>query len=190
MDAEEKVKLIKDRLKIAQSRQKSYADPKRKEVLFEVGKKAYLRVTPLRGVKRFGVRGKLAPRYVGPYTILAQKGEVAFQLELPAELSAVHDVFHVSQLRKCYCDEVGEPPRDTIPIDAIQLDKDLTYEEQPIKILETAERITRTKTIRLCKVQWSNHTEEESTWEREEDLKADHPHLFSSQTESRGRDST
>ena len=95
-EAEEKVKLVKDRLKIAQSRQKSYADPKRREVTYEVGNRAYLRVSPLRGVKRFGVKGKLAPRYVGPFKILIRKGEVSYEIELPESLSAVHNVFHVS----------------------------------------------------------------------------------------------
>ena len=80
--------------------------------------------------------------------------------------------------------------RDTVPLDAIQLESDLTYEEKPVKILEVAERVTRTKTIRLCKVQWDQHTEEEATWEREEDLKQDHPHLFADHPESRGRDSS
>ena len=97
-ESEEKVKLIRDRLKIAQSRQKSYADSKRKEVTYEIGDRAYLRVSPLRGVKRFGVKGKLAPRFVGPYRILERMGEVAYKLELPEGLSGVHDVFHVSQL--------------------------------------------------------------------------------------------
>ena len=78
------------------------------------------------------------------------------------------------------------PLRDTIPLEEVQLESDLTYEEKPVKILETAERITRTKTIRLCKVQWNHHIEDEATWEREEDLKEDHPHLFASQSESRG----
>ena len=82
------------------------------------------------------------------------------------------------------------PLRDTVPLEEVQLETDLTYEEKPIKILETAERITRTKTIRLCKVQWNHHTEDEATWEREKDLKEDHPHLFASQSESRGRDSS
>ena len=82
------------------------------------------------------------------------------------------------------------PLRDTVPLEEVQLESDLAYEEKPIKILETAERITRTKTIRLCKVQWNHHTEDEATWEREEDLKEDHPHLFASQSESRGRDSS
>ncbi len=95
-DAEEKVALIRDRLKLAQSRQKSYADAKRKEVVYEIGDRAYLRVSPLRGIKRFGIKGKLAPRFIGPYRVLARKGEVAYQLELPEALSAVHNVFHVS----------------------------------------------------------------------------------------------
>ena len=101
-DSEEKVKLIRDRLKIAQSRQKSYADSKRKEITYEVGDRAYLRVSPLRGIKRFGVKGKLAPRFIGPYKILERRGEVAYKLELPEGLSGVHDVFHVSQLKKCH----------------------------------------------------------------------------------------
>jgi hypothetical protein len=99
-NAKEKVRLIRDRLKIAQSRQKSYADLKRREVTYEVGDRAYLRVSPLCGVKRFGVKGKLAPRFVGPFKILAHKGEVAYELELPESLSVVHNVFHVSQLKE------------------------------------------------------------------------------------------
>ena len=189
-EAEEKVKLIRDRLKIAQSRQKSYADAKRKEVTYEVGDRAYLRVSPIRGLKRFGIKGKLAPRFVGPYKILERRGEVAYQLELPEALSGVHDVFHVSQLKKCHAEMADVVLRDTVPLDAIQLASDLTYEEKPVKILETAERVTRTKTIKLCKVQCDHHTEEEATWEREEDLKQDHPHPFASQPESRGRDSS
>src|SRR3954469_24537968 len=98
-DAEEKVKLIRDRLNIAQSRKKSYADAKRKDVTYEVGDCAYLRVSPIRGIKRFGMKDKLAPHFVGPYKILERRGEVAYQLELPEALSGVHDVFHVSQLR-------------------------------------------------------------------------------------------
>ena len=88
--------MIRDRLKIAQSRQKSYADSKRKEVTYKIGERAYLRVSPLRGAKRFGVKGKLAPRFVGPYQIFEHMGEVAYKLGLPEGLSGVHDVFHVS----------------------------------------------------------------------------------------------
>jgi len=189
-DAEEKVALIRDRLKVAQSRHKSYADAKRKEVMCEVGDRAYLRVSPLRGIKRFGIKGKLAPRFIGPYRVLARKGEVAYQLELPEALSAIHNVFHVSQLKKCHPEMVDTPLRDTVPLEEVQLENDLTYEEKPVKILETAERITRTKTIRFCKVQWSHHTEEEATWEREDDIREDYPHLFASRAESRGRDSS
>ena len=189
-ESEEKVKLIRDRLKVAQSRQKSYADSKCKETVYEVGDRVYLRVSPLRGVKRFGVKGKLAPRFVGPYKVLERMGEVAYKLELPEGLSGVHDVFHVSQLKKCHAEMAEIPLRDTVPLEAIQLDSDLTYEEKPVKILEYASRVTRSKVIKFCKVQWSHHTEDEATWEREEDLRKDHSHLFSSQPESRGRDSS
>ena len=164
-DSEEKIKLIRDRLKIAQSRQKSYADSKRKEVTYEVGDRAYLRVSPLRGIKRFGVKGKLAARFIGPYKILERRGEVAYKLELPEGLSGVHDVFHVSQLKKCHPEMADVPLRDTVPLEAIQLDSDLTYEEKPVRILETPNRVTRNKIIKFCKVLCSHHTEEEATWE-------------------------
>ena len=108
-ESEEKVKLIRDRLKVAQSRQKSYADTKRKEVVYEVRDRAYLCVSPLRGVKRFGVKGKLAPRFVGPYRVLERMGEVANKLESPEGLSGVHDVFHVSQLKKCHAEMANIP---------------------------------------------------------------------------------
>ena len=141
-------------------------------------------------MKRFGVKGKLAPRFIGPYRVLERMGEVAYKLELPEGLSGVHDVFHVSQLKKCHAEMAEIPLRDTVPLEAIQLESDLTYEEKPVKILEYASRVTRSKVIKFCKVQWSHHTEDESTWEREDDLRKDHPHLFSSQPESRGRDSS
>ena len=98
-------------------------------------------------------------------------------------------MFHVSQLKKCHPEMEETSLKDTIPLEEVQLESDLTYEEKPIKILETAERVTRTKTIKFCKVQWNHHSEEEATWEREDDLRKDHPHLFASQSESRGRDS-
>jgi hypothetical protein len=141
-------------------------------------------------VKRFGVKGKLAPRFVGPFKVLARKGEVAYELELPETLSAVHNVFHVSQLKKCHPEMTDTPLRDTIPLEEVQLESDLTYEEKRIKSSETSERVTRTKMIKFCKVQWSHHIEEEATWEREDELQEDYPHLFASQPESRGRDSS
>ena len=151
-ESEEKVKLIRDRLKVAHSRQKSYADSKRKETVYKVGDRVYLRVSLLRGVKHFGVKGNLAPRFVGPYKVLERMGEVAYKLELPEGLSGVHDVFHVSQLKKCHAEMVDIPLRDTVPLEAIQLDSDLTYEEKPVKILEYASPVTRNKVIRFCKV--------------------------------------
>ena len=100
-EAEEQVRIIQENLKIAQSRQKSYADKKRQSVTFQVGDHVYLRVSPMKGVQRFGVKEKLAPRYVGPFPIIERCGTVAYRLELPAQISAVHSIFHVSQLRKC-----------------------------------------------------------------------------------------
>nr|ABF96299.1 retrotransposon protein, putative, Ty3-gypsy subclass, expressed [Oryza sativa Japonica Group] len=183
-EAEEKVKVIQERLRVAQSRHKSYADNRRRDLSFEEGDYVYLRVTPLRGVHRFHTKGKLAPRFVGPYKIVSRRGEVAYQLELPQSLAGVHNVFHVSQLKKCL-----RVPTEEANIEQIEVQEDLTSVEKPIRILETNERRTRNRVIRFCKVQWSNHSEEESTWEREDELKSAHPHLFASSSKSRGRDS-
>nr|AAX95377.1 Retrotransposon gag protein, putative [Oryza sativa Japonica Group]AAX96106.1 retrotransposon protein, putative, Ty3-gypsy sub-class [Oryza sativa Japonica Group]ABA92905.1 retrotransposon protein, putative, Ty3-gypsy subclass [Oryza sativa Japonica Group] len=183
-EAEEKVRTVRERLRIAQFRHKSYADNRRRELTFEAGDYVYLRVTPLRGVHRFQTKGKLAPRFVGPYKILERRGEVAYQLELPSNMIGIHDVFHVSQLKKCL--RVPEEQADSEHID---IQEDLTYVEKPVCILETRERRTRNKVTRLYRVQWSHHSEEEATWEREDELKAAHPHLFASSSESRGRDS-
>nr|AAX95143.1 retrotransposon protein, putative, Ty3-gypsy sub-class [Oryza sativa Japonica Group]ABA92434.1 retrotransposon protein, putative, Ty3-gypsy subclass [Oryza sativa Japonica Group] len=182
--AEEKVKIIQERLRVAQSRHKSYADNCRRDLSFDEGDYVYLRVTPLRGVHRFHTKGKLAPRFVGPYKIVSRRGEVAYQLELPQSLAGVHNVFHVSQLKKCL-----RIPTEEANLEQIEVQEDLTYVEKPIRILEIDERRTRNRVIRFCKVQWSNHSEEESTWEREDELKSAHPHLFASSSESRGRDS-
>jgi hypothetical protein len=133
-------------------------------------------VSPIRGVRRFGVKGKLAPRYISPYQILAKHGEVAYQLNLPENLSAVHDVFHVSQLKKCL-----RVPEEQLSVEGLEVQEDLTYTEKPAQILETADRVTQRKTIRMCKVKWSHHSEEEATWEREDDLMAKYPELFASQ---------
>jgi hypothetical protein len=100
-DAEKQVQMVRESLKVAQTRQKSYADKRRRGISFEVGDFVYLKVSPMRGTRRFKVKGKLAPRYVGPFKLIDRKGEVAYQLELPPQLSDVHDVFHVSQLKKC-----------------------------------------------------------------------------------------
>jgi hypothetical protein len=176
LEAEENIKMVRENLKIAQSRQRSYADTRRRELSFEVGDFVYLKVSPIRGVRRFEVKGKLAPRYIGPYQILARHGEVAYQLSLPENLSVVHDVFRVSQLKKCL-----RVPEEQLPVEGLEVQEDLTYTEKPTQILETADRVTRRKTIRMCKVRWNHHSEEEATWEREDDLMAKYPELFASQ---------
>jgi hypothetical protein len=129
----------------------------------------------MRGTHRFKVKGKLAPRYVGPFKIMDHKGEVAYQLELPPQLSDVHNVFHMSQFKKCI--RVLE---EQLSMEDLDLGGNLTYNERPIKILDTAERVTHSKIIKMCKVQWSHHAEDEATWEHEEELRADCPKMFMS----------
>jgi hypothetical protein len=177
-EAEEQVQLIRNCLKAAQSRQKSYADPKRRPVTFNVGDFVYLRVTPLKGMQCFHVKGKLAPRYIGPFKILDRRGAMSYKLELPSELSEFHDVFHVSQLRKCL--QVPDKPEIFKEIDhtSIDLNSDLTYQERPIRILEEDICLTRRRKIKMYKVQWSNHTEDEATWEREDYLRWEFPDLL------------
>jgi hypothetical protein len=135
----------------------------------------------MRGLRHFKVRGKLAPRFIGPFKILKKRGEVAYQLELSPQLSDVHDVFHVSQLKKCL-----RVPKEQIPMEDLDAKEDLSYQEYPVKIIETSKRVMRDKKIKMRKVQWSYHIEEEATWEREEELKAQFPSFFSDPSESRG----
>jgi hypothetical protein len=124
----------------------------------------YLKVSSIRGMRRFKVKGKLSPRFIGPFLILKRVGEVAYQLELPDHLADVHDVFHVSQLKKC----LRVPKK--LPMEDLSVQDDLTYTEYPIQILDTLTRVTRSKVIKMCTVQWSHHGENEATWEREEEL--------------------
>nr|ADB85418.1 putative retrotransposon protein [Phyllostachys edulis] len=119
------------------------------------------------------VKGKLAPRYIGPFRILAKRGAVAYQLELPDSLSVVHDTFHVSQLKKCLC-----VPTEATSYESLYLQPDLSYQEQLVRILDEMECKTRNRTIKFLKIQWSNHREEEATWEREDLMRIEHPHLF------------
>ncbi|WVZ97224.1 hypothetical protein U9M48_042774 [Paspalum notatum var. saurae] len=146
-DAEQQLRVVQENLKIAQSRQKSYADNRRRELNFKVDDFVYLKVSPMRRVRRFNMKGKLAPRYIGPFKVLEKKGEVAYRLELPPSLSGVHDVFHVSQLKKCL-----RVPEEQAPLEDLNVQEDLTYTEHPVKILETYERITRNKRIKMCRV--------------------------------------
>ncbi|WVZ87535.1 hypothetical protein U9M48_034158, partial [Paspalum notatum var. saurae] len=168
--AEEQVRFIRENLKRAQSRQKSYSDKRRRPLVFEEGDHVYLRVSPMKGVHRFGVKGKLAPRYVGPFKISEKCGPVAYRLELPPHLAAVHDIFHVSQLKKCL-----RVPEEEIDTSQVQIEPDLTYEARPVKVLDRKQRSTRRSTVTMYKVQWSEHTEEEATWETEEYLRTKYP---------------
>jgi hypothetical protein len=138
----------------------------------------------MRGLHHLKVCGKLAPRFIGPFKILEKRGEVAYQLELPPQLSDVHDVFYVSQLKKCLC-----VPEELLPMEDLDAKEDLSYQEYPVKVFETSERVTRNKRIKRCKVQWSHHTEEEATWEREEEMKAEFPSFYFDPSESQRRDS-
>jgi hypothetical protein len=173
--------MVREDLQVVQSRQKTYADHRRRELSFEVRDFVYLKVSPMRGLCHFKVQGKLTPRFIRPFKILEKRGEVAYQLELPLQLSDVHDVFHVSQLKKCL-----HVPEEQLPMEDLDAKEDLSYQEYLVKILEISERVTQNEKIKMCKVQWSHQTEEEATWEREEELKAKFPSFFSDPPESWG----
>ena len=147
-DAMEKVPMIQYRLLIAQSRQKSYADRRVRALVFMEGDHVWRRVSTMKGVMRFGKKGKLSPRFIGPFEILSRVGEVAYKLALPPSLLAVHPVFHVSMLRKYIPDE-----SHVLSLDSVELGPDLTFEEEPIAILDRQIRNLRTKEIALVKVQ-------------------------------------
>ncbi|WMV41112.1 hypothetical protein MTR67_034497 [Solanum verrucosum] len=178
----EKVKVIQQRLATAQSQYKSYADVRRRGLLeFSIGDWVFLKVLPMKGVMRFGKKGKLSPRYVGPYKIIRRVGQVAYELELPQELSAAHPVFHVSMLRKC----VGDLSYIT-PIEDVQVTGDLTYEEVPIAIMDRQVKKLRNKEMALVKVLWRNQQVENVTWEAEEAMKSKYPYLFEPKREVQG----
>ncbi|XP_077228426.1 uncharacterized protein LOC143861390 [Tasmannia lanceolata] len=160
---------------MAQNRQKSYADHRRRDLEFAVGDRVFLKVSPWKGVIRFGKKGKLSPRYIGPYEILERIGPVAYRVALPPALSHVHNVFHVSLLRKYLAD-----PSHVLQTEPMQLEQDLSYEEQPVQILDRKEQILRTKRISLVKILWRSQATEEATWEPEEEMKQKYPYLFTS----------
>ena len=169
----EAIDKIRQRMKTAQTRQKSYADTKRKDLEFEVGDKVFLRVSPIKGVMRFGRKGKLSPRFVGPFEILKRIGKVAYELALPPSLSSIHGVFYVSMLRK-YISE----PSHVLSYESLDLKPDLSYEEIPIRILDKSTKELRNKRIRLVKVLWRNQRIEEATWEKEDRIQNQYPNLF------------
>ncbi|KAI3678514.1 hypothetical protein L6452_37809 [Arctium lappa] len=170
----DKVNQIRARLKIAQDRQKMYADKRRKPIEFQIGDRVMLKVSPWKGVIRFGKKGKLRPRFFGPFIITDRVGEVAYELDLPESLRGIHPTFHVSNLKKCLAEA-----DIVVPLEDIQVDEKLSYIEEPVAITDIKIKKLRNKEIRLLKVQWKFHQGQESVWEVEADMKNQYPHLFS-----------
>ncbi|GJW30693.1 putative reverse transcriptase domain-containing protein [Tanacetum coccineum] len=169
----EKIVQIKNRLLTARSRQKSYADLKRRLTEFEVGDKVMLKVSPWKGVIRFGKRGKLSPRFVGPFKVIERIGPVAYKLELPDKLRGIHNTFHVSNLKRCFVnDDV------VIPLDEVQLDNKLHFVEEPVEIMDREVKRLKQSRIPIVKVRWNSRRGPEFTWEREDFFRSKYPHLF------------
>ncbi|KAJ8754685.1 hypothetical protein K2173_010776 [Erythroxylum novogranatense] len=158
---------------MAFSRQKSYADSKRRDVQYEPGDQVFLKVSPMKGVVRFGKRGKLNPRYIGPFKILERVGNVSYRLALPPHLSYVHPVFHISMLRKYIPD-----PSHVLQTPEVNIAENLSYEEIPVAIIDRQIRKLQNKEIPMIKVQWKNQIIEECTWETEESMRTRYPQLF------------
>ncbi|GJW66837.1 hypothetical protein Tco_0121261 [Tanacetum coccineum] len=171
--------LIKQRIQAAQDRQKSYANLKRKPMEFEVGDKVMLKVSPWKGVVRFDKRGKLNPRYVRPFKVLAKVRKVAYRPKLPQELSRVHHTFHVSNLKKCYADEPL-----VMPLEGIYVDDKLQFVEEPVEIIEREIKRLKQSQIPLAKVRWNSRRGPEFTWEREDLFKQKYPQLFANRASS------
>ncbi|GKA70115.1 putative reverse transcriptase domain-containing protein [Tanacetum coccineum] len=169
----DKVVLIKEKLKAARDHQKSYTDNRCKPLEFEVGDKVLLKVSPWKGVMRFGKKGKLAPRSVGPFEILERIGPVAYRLRLPNELSEVHDTFHVSNLKKCLT-----YANLHVPLDEIEVDKTLHFVEKPVKIMDCEVKTLKRSKIPIVKVCWNSKRGPDLTWERKDHMKARYPQLF------------
>ena len=166
----EKVKVIRDNLKKARDRQKSYADKRRRDLQFEIGDRVFLKISPWKGVLRFGKRDKLSPRYIGPYEIVSKVGPVAYKLKLPLKLSRIHDTFHVSMLRKYIPD-----PSHVLREQPVQLKENLNYEETPMQIVDRKDQMLRSKVIPLVKVLWKNHESEAATWEPKSQMHRHYP---------------
>ncbi|GJX77465.1 putative reverse transcriptase domain-containing protein [Tanacetum coccineum] len=169
----EKIIQIKKRIQAARDRQKSYADRRRKPLEFEVGDKVMLKVSPWKGVIRFGKRGKLNPRYIGPFKILDRVGTLAYRLKIPVKLSRVHSTFHVSNLKKCLVDEPL-----AILLDEIQIDDKLNFIEEPVEIMDREVKQLKQSRIPIVKVRWNSRRGPEFTWEREDQMKKKYPSSF------------
>nr|GFA75594.1 putative reverse transcriptase domain-containing protein [Tanacetum cinerariifolium] len=158
------------KMQAARDRQKSYAYKKRKPMDFQVGDKVMLKVSPWKGVVRFGKRGKLNPRYVRPFRVLEKVGTVAYKLELSQELSRVHNTFYVSNLKKCYSDDPL-----TVPLDGLRIDDQLHFVEEPVEIMDREVKRLKRSRILLVKVKWNSKRGPEFTWEREDQFKQKYP---------------
>ncbi|GJY81000.1 putative reverse transcriptase domain-containing protein, partial [Tanacetum coccineum] len=167
------IKEIKQRIQAAHDRQKSCADLKRKPMEFQVGDRVMLKVSPWKGVIRFGKRGNLNPRYVGPFKVLEKVGDVAYNLELPEELSRVHNTFHVSNLKRCYADEPL-----VVLLDGLHFDDKLQFVEEPIEIMDREVKRLKRSRIPIVKVRWNSRRGPEFTWERKDQFKEKYPHFF------------
>ncbi|XP_070009709.1 uncharacterized protein [Nicotiana sylvestris] len=167
------VKLIQKRLRTAQSRQKSYADQKARDVSFMVGEKVLLKILQMKGIMRFGKKGKLRPGFIGSFEMLRRVGEVDYELALSLSLSGVHPVLHMSMLWRNHADF-----SHVLDFSTIQLDESLGYEEEPIAIVDRQDRQLRSKRISAVKVQWRGKPAKEVTWEPEEDIRSRYLHLF------------
>ena len=172
-DTKEKVQVIRERLKAANDRQKSYIDLKRRDIPYEVGDKVFLKVSPWRKILRFGKKGKLSPRFIGPYEVLERIGPMAYPLALPLELAKLHNVFHVSMLRRYRSDE-----SHILPVQDVQVQVDASYDEEPKAILAREVKQLRNKQLSLVKVFWQHHGREEATWEPKATMKAQYLQLF------------
>ncbi|GKA53453.1 putative reverse transcriptase domain-containing protein [Tanacetum coccineum] len=181
-DTTEKIVQIKNRLLTARSRQKSYANRRTKPLEFEVGDMVLFKVSPWKGVVHFGKRGKLSPRYIRPFKILARVGPIAYTLELPKELKGIHSTFHVMNLKKCLAE--GDV---IILMDEIQLDDKLHMIEEPVEIIDREVKRLKQSRIPIIKVCWNLQRGPEFTWEREDQIKKNYPHLFTSKDEARKR---
>ncbi|XP_027109547.1 uncharacterized protein [Coffea arabica] len=175
-EANEKVKLIRQRIQTAQSRQKSFADNRRNDLEFAVGDLVFLKITPLKASLMSGKWKKLQQRFVGLYKIIQRVGSVAYKLELPPSLSRIHNIFHVSILKKYHPD-----PSHILQPKNIEINETLTYEEKPVKLLDRKVKELKNKQTPLVKVLCRNHELEEATWEVEEAIRGKYPDLFADQ---------
>ncbi|GJR53049.1 putative reverse transcriptase domain-containing protein [Tanacetum coccineum] len=169
----EKIIQIKKHIQATRDRQKSYTDRRRKPLEFKVGDKVILKVSPWKGVIRFGKRGKLNPSHIRPFNILAKVGMLAYRIKLRDQLSRVHSTFHVSNLKKCFLDEPL-----AIPLDEIQIDDKLNFIKKPVKIMDREVKRLKQSRIPIVKVRWNSRRGPEFTWEREDQMKKKYPHLF------------